>query len=988
MTRQRIQFIFPRVGAAFVPLLDSLVHDNSSRIDHIICSSQPQAGIIVASSDTSERVKQMSSKGLHRLILLEEDGSLVVTQSMADDVQDSLPPLPHWKDPSSPPLYVLYTSGSTGMPKGVIGTHGGLINRIVWQMDTFPWDLDELVCRRTPLTFVDSLAEMLAPLLCGIPLWVPPFKQIEEEGIHSIVELAAEAGVSRITLIPSQLQQLLRLTPDLKTWTSLRYVTISGEKASMQLVRSFLSECPNVTLLNIYGSTEVAGDVTFAVLNDYVNTHDHVNAPIGHPIINNTVYLLQIREDEQLELLQEEGVAGQLAVSGAHVCRGYLNDIENTSMKFRPNPFLSDSTLFLTGDIATYNESSGYTWTGRLDNQVKVRGVRVGLEEVESIATQVLNNMRVVVVDIPISDSDDKVLIMVIEVAPEDSLSSEEYLKSLSVVLPKVSMPSAVVPFKIFPKTSSGKIDRKWICEHLKSLFTDMDFHTTSLKGITASDVVNRLKYYISSVLPSARLDELRNESSFFGLGGDSMRAIELLWKLRNEFHVPLSIKDLNLSIQELADEIAAREMKSENDSFDEGHSSNDQEGRRNGFLKRKSNGSQPMKEVRKFPLKQSKSCSVGRLTTSCGCMMEDVLLEERNIDLKALWKQKLKKCIDTTVVFVSHDFGGIKEELLIVGSHGGDLCCFFAETGELKWTCDIGEHIEGSAIVDHKGRVYIGAYAANDIDRDMPEANDDNKGGLYAIELSGGEISWMSRVKGEIKCTPAIHSLDGVQYVWIGSYDGFLYSFNSEDGSMVHSVDCGGAIFSSPCYSEETNTLYCATIHGHVFAVQVCSARILWEINLNSPIYSSIAYVSNMIIFGSVDASLYALDADNGHLKWSFKATRPIFSSPVVILTRDGRGVLFGCHDGNLRYVSVGGNLVWSVCLNSVVFATPFIYKNIIAASTTAGKIFLINQKDGSIFSSVSLPAEVFSTPIIVNQRLYCGCRDDYIYSFKLDYA
>ena len=978
----------------FVPLNDSLRSEFASRMDHIINDCHPQAAIVVAHNDAADRVKQMNNRGIFRIVLLEEDGTPVLEESMAEDLPASLPPIPHWDDPLYPPLYVLYTSGSTGKPKGVIGTHKGLINRLVWQIDTLPWQEDECACRRTPITFVDALAEIFSALLCGVPMWVPPLRQIEEQGIHSIVEAAAEAGVTRITMIPSQLEQMLRLCTDLPAWTALKYVVISGERASMDLVHAFHVVCPEVTLVNLYGSTEVAGDVTYAILNDHLH-HDLVNAPIGMPIQNNSIYLLQIPDDvneDQLRLIHDQGVPGQLAVSGSHVCWGYLNEKKGNSSKFRPNPFSSDEeVLFLTGDIAVYGEDSGYTWVGRMDNQVKVHGVRIGLEEIESTASHVLDRYRVVIVTVPSTDTVGVVLIMVVEVDPIAALSSEDYLKSLRSVLPPVAMPSAVITMKCFPLTSSGKVDRKSIYAMIEKLListkTD-DSSPSSSAMITRSDILSRVKSLMQSVLLSTLIDgsSIKAHSSFFGLGGDSMRAIELLWKLKNEFDIKVTMEDLKLPVLELSKEIAARQnvkLKSPKNELSDKGDIGDTLSIIN--RKRKLSESRNLQTNRRSShYAVSKTCSIGKGESGCGCRPnEDTLPEGNNMTMSMLWRARLKKCIDASVLFVSRSTGDRQEEAVVVGSHAGDLACFIASTGELKWTCNLEEHIEGSAVIDHYDRLYIGTYAANDIDRDMPSADSQvDKGCLYAIDLEIGELSWTRRLKGEIKGTPLIISSN----VWIGAYDGYLYCIDGESGEVDHSIYCEDAIYASPSYSREHQTIYCATIRGQVYAIHVPTLSISWRLAIDSPIYSSILCDSQQIIFGAIDSSLYAVDACNGYTRWTHKATKPIFSSPVKMRSNNLEGFVVGSHDGYLRFLSIDGDLIWTTHLKSVIFATPFVfYDQYIIVSTTAGNIYLIDGKDGSKIASVSLPAEIFSTPIVVNRTLYCGCRDDFVYAFRI---
>ena len=164
--------------------------------------------------------------------------------------------------------------------QGVIGSYGGLINRIVWQFKTFPFDQGEVVMRRTPMTFIDSLAEIYCPLLAAVPLWVPSKELLQSGGLAAIAESADAAGVSRITCLPTQLSSAMRVCPDIgNTWQSLKIVHISGEACPYSVIKQFQSIFPNTVLVNVYGSTEVAGDVSFAVLAGPHGPHPCANNP-------------------------------------------------------------------------------------------------------------------------------------------------------------------------------------------------------------------------------------------------------------------------------------------------------------------------------------------------------------------------------------------------------------------------------------------------------------------------------------------------------------------------------------------------------------------------------------------------------------------------------------------------------------------------------------------------------------------------------------
>ena len=277
--------------------------------------------------------------------------------------------------------YVIYTSGSTGQPKGVVGPHRGALNRFAWMWKSYPFAGEEVCCAKTSLSFVDSVWEIWGGLLQGVRT-VLVEDQVAQDPERFVALLSGER-VTRLVLVPSLLRVLLESYQDLaKRLPRLHYWVSSGEPLPVDLLQRFQQIFPDRLLLNLYGSTEVAGDVTCY---DTRIASESQSVPIGRPIANTQIYIL----DAQMQPAPV-GVSGELYVGGEGLATGYWNRPELTAEKFTANRFSSvpGARLYRTGDRARYLADGNIEYLGRVDRQVKVRGVRIELEEIEAALAQ------------------------------------------------------------------------------------------------------------------------------------------------------------------------------------------------------------------------------------------------------------------------------------------------------------------------------------------------------------------------------------------------------------------------------------------------------------------------------------------------------------------------------------------------------------------------------------------------------------------------
>ncbi len=265
--------------------------------------------------------------------------------------------------------YVIYTSGSTGKPNGAMIPHRGICNRLLWMQQEYQLTPDDRVLQKTSCSFDVSVWEFFWPLITGAELI------IAAPGIHRDPALLAcciqQYKVTTLHFVPSMLMLFLS---QVSHCPSLRLVFCSGEALSYELANHFKKNS-HAQLHNLYGPTEVSIDVTFW---DCSKKTQKQVIPIGRPIANTQIYIL----DSQMQPVPI-GVSGELYIGGVGVGLGYLNREELTRKKFIPNPFLPGQTLYKTGDLARYWQNGEIEFLGRVDDQVKMRGVRIELGEIE-----------------------------------------------------------------------------------------------------------------------------------------------------------------------------------------------------------------------------------------------------------------------------------------------------------------------------------------------------------------------------------------------------------------------------------------------------------------------------------------------------------------------------------------------------------------------------------------------------------------------------
>jgi len=418
-------------------------------------------------------------------------------------------------------MYMIYTSGSTGTPKGVLNIHRAVNNRLHWMQQAYQLTQDDRVLQKTPFSFDVSVWEFFWPLLNGARLVVArPGGQQDPDYLASLIE---KEQITTLHFVPSMLQAFLD-QPNIERCTSLKRVICSGEPLPFELQKRFFS-LSGADLYNLYGPTEAAIDVTHWRCQR--EGSDRI-IPIGHPIANTQIYILN-RAMQPVPV----GVAGELHIGGVGLARGYFNRPELTAEKFIRDPFSDQpgARLFKSGDLARYRSDGAIEFLGRIDHQVKIRGVRIELGEIEAVLAQHPQVKEVVVMareDRP----GNKRLVAYLVLAQPDGPGIEELRAYLKEHLPQDMLPAAFVFPDAIPINSNGKVDRA-------ALPAPDSARPDLATGYVAprTTMEEQLAQIWSEVLG---LDRIGMQDNFFDLGGASIQSLQAVNRA-NEIGIPLT---------------------------------------------------------------------------------------------------------------------------------------------------------------------------------------------------------------------------------------------------------------------------------------------------------------------------------------------------------------------------------------------------------------------------------------------------------------
>jgi amino acid adenylation domain-containing protein len=420
--------------------------------------------------------------------------------------------------------YVIYTSGSTGRPKGAMNTHGAVVNRIAWMAATYGLGEDEVMLQKTPSAFDVSVWEMFWPLVQGASLVIArPDGHRDPSYLLALIE---RYGVTVVQFVPSLLEPFLEIAKvaNPSRCASLRRVICGGEALPPALAARVHARFPSVSLINLYGPTETAGAVAHWACERDASSR---SVPIGRGIWHARLYVLDAARQPA-----PVGVAGELYVGGVPVGRGYLHRPALTAERFVPDPFATESgaRLYRSGDRARWRADGTLEFLGRLDAQVKIRGMRIELGELEAVL-RAHPRIRdcVVVVREDIAD-DPRLIAYVVGDAETESLRAH-----LRQHLPDYMTPAAFVTLPHLPLLPNGKLDRHALPAPV--------YGAAAEQAVAPRTPTEALLVDIWAEL--LRVESLGVTEGFFDLGGHSLLAMRVIARVRDVFGVDLSLRTL-----------------------------------------------------------------------------------------------------------------------------------------------------------------------------------------------------------------------------------------------------------------------------------------------------------------------------------------------------------------------------------------------------------------------------------------------------------
>ncbi|MGI9292096.1 MAG: non-ribosomal peptide synthetase, partial [Gammaproteobacteria bacterium] len=430
-----------------------------------------------------------------------------------------------FKGKSNNVAYCLYTSGSTGVPKGIVATHASAVSRCQWMWQAYGFVPEDVFAQRTSLNFVDSIWEIFGPLAHGASVDVLP--ETLESDAGAMANWIRDRSITHFVVVPALLRALLQIFSERGCPEQLHTVITSGESLSTALTDEFFSALAGVRLLNTYGTSETWDVSCYEVQSEDVNA-DRV--PIGRPVANASICIL----DEDLQPVPP-GVSGELYAGGSGLAVEYLGQPELTHSQFLPNHLreLSTARLYRTGDLASYKADGTVQLIGRLDRQVKLRGLRIETFEIESLILKRDDIAQCAVVLQTEAEADAWLTLYAVPKFEADVSELRSYLQER---LPRAMIPAEIRLMENLPLTPSGKLDVRALPKGEPGVISENEFIAPQ------SDLERTIALIWSDALGVAKVGL---HDDFFALRGHSLLATRVIARIGEATGIEVPLQSL-----------------------------------------------------------------------------------------------------------------------------------------------------------------------------------------------------------------------------------------------------------------------------------------------------------------------------------------------------------------------------------------------------------------------------------------------------------
>ena len=508
-----------KAGAVFVPL------DSTYPLDRLRA--------MVASTDTRLLITEDCYLGL-----FPNADSVAFAQTIAPVVSPAQRPAGEY-DPNGA-VYVYFTSGTTGIPKAIIGRNKGLLHFVEWEIDTFSIASETRVSQFTSQCHDPYLRDIFVPLCAGGTICVPDSKEtlLDPDQITAWIEAS---GVNLIHCTPSLFNQIAAGVQDAGQFAQLQWILMAGEKVvPRSLVNWYKLFGERIQLVNLYGPTET----TLAKLYYLIQPSDveRDTIPLGKAIKGSRAIIL----DEQMKICGE-GVSGEIYIRTPYLSLGYYNNDELNKAKFLVNPYTNDPNdlLYKTGDLGRVQSDGNIEFHGRIDRQIKIRGYRIEITEIENTLLQHDSVSEAVVVAKENANGDLFLCAYLVTADPSDTSQIALVKEYLISKLLDYMIPQQLLLLEQVPLTTNGKIDYNALPEPTKMEYAQ-----------PIGAVEQKLEEIWCEIFD---VEQVSRHDRFFEMGGHSLNVMTLISRVYQEFDVELSLADVfqNLSLAELAQSIS-----------------------------------------------------------------------------------------------------------------------------------------------------------------------------------------------------------------------------------------------------------------------------------------------------------------------------------------------------------------------------------------------------------------------------------------------